>query len=178
MGIFHHRHRGDHDPPGPSHYVMREKLFSFGDDAWVENGEGDRAFKVDGKALRIRDTFVVEDPAGHELYSVKEKKLRVRDTMEIERGRDTVATVKKAMVTPLRERFVVKLSSGGDLDVKGNIVDHEYRIERSGRPVAEVSKRWFRIRDSYGIDVNPGQDPAFIVTIAACIDRMSHPDVG
>jgi uncharacterized protein YxjI len=27
-------------------------------------------------------------------------------------------------------------------------VDHEYTIERDGDKVAEVSKRWFRVRDT------------------------------
>src|SRR6185369_11125241 len=90
--------RGSHD--GGTKYRMREKLFSIGDDYWIENEEDERAFKVDGKALRVRDTLVLEDTSGAELFSVQEKKLRVRDTMEVEREGQTVATVKKAMITP------------------------------------------------------------------------------
>jgi uncharacterized protein YxjI len=47
--------------------------------------------------------------------------------MEIEDGDHTVAKV--MLITPLRERFDVKVE-GGDLEVKGNIVDHEYKIRR------------------------------------------------
>ena len=49
--------RGRRDDGGTK-YRMREKLFSIGDDYWIENEEDERAFKVDGKALRIRDTLV------------------------------------------------------------------------------------------------------------------------
>src|SRR5215467_14433788 len=94
--------RGRRDAGGTK-YRMREKLFAIGDDFWIENEEGERAFKVDGKALRIRQTFVLEDPSGVELFSIQEKKLSVRDKMEIERGGHTVATVKKALVSPLRD---------------------------------------------------------------------------
>ena len=38
--------------------------WSIGDDSWIENDRGERVFKVDGKALRIRQTFVLEDAAG------------------------------------------------------------------------------------------------------------------
>ena len=162
------------DEPGDSHYQMREKMFSIGDDYWIETGRGERAFKVDGKALRVRDTLVIEDASGQELYKIQEKKLRVRDTMEIERDGDTVATVKKALVSPLRDRFSIDVDDGEDLEAKGNIVDHEYEIERDGDTVAEVSKRWFRVRDTYGIEVDPGQDPSLILAVAVCIDRMSH----
>jgi uncharacterized protein YxjI len=138
------RGRGD---LGGTKYRMREKLFAIGDDFWVEDEAGERAFKVDGKALRIRKTLVLEDPFGAELYKIQEKKLHIRDTMDVERGGDTIARVKKALITPLRDRFSIEVEGGEDMEAKGNIVDHEYKIERGGDLVAEVSKRWFRVRD-------------------------------
>ena len=159
---------------GGTKYRMREKMFAIGDDFWIENDDGERAFKVDGKALRIRDTFVLEDVSGRELFSIQEKKLRVRDTMEIERDGHTVATVKKALITPLRDRFAIEVEGGEDMEAKGNIVDHEYKIERGGDKAAEVSKRWFRVRDTYGIEVEPGQDDALILAVTVCIDQMAR----
>jgi uncharacterized protein YxjI len=159
---------------GGTKYRMREKLFAIGDDYWIENDEGARAFKVDGKALRIRKTLVLEDPSGAELFTVQEKKLHIRDTMEVERGGHTVATIKKALITPLRERFSVGIEGGDDMEAKGNIVDHEYKIERGGDKVAEVSKRWFRVRDTYGIEIAPGQDDALILAVTVCIDQMTR----
>jgi uncharacterized protein YxjI len=165
--------RGRRDDGGTK-YRMREKLFAIGDDYWIENEQGDRSFKVDGKALRIRDTLVLEDSSGSELFAVQEKKLRIRDTMEIERGGQTVAKIKKAMITPLRDRFSIEVEGGEDMEAKGNIVDHEYKIERDGDKVAEVSKRWFRIRDTYGIEIASGQDEALILAITVCIDQMTR----
>jgi uncharacterized protein YxjI len=152
---------------------MREKLFAIGDDFWIENDAGERAFKVDGKALRVRSTFILESPSGDELFKIQEKKLRVRDTMEIERDGETVATIKKALVTPLRDRFSIHLEDGGELSAKGNVVDHEYEIERDGHKIAEISKRWFRIRDTYGIEIAPGEDDALILAATVCIDEMA-----
>jgi uncharacterized protein YxjI len=157
-------------------YRMRQKLVSIGDDYWIEDDQGQRAYKVDGKALRLRDTLILEDAQGHEIYKIQEKMLHIRDTMEIEdAGGHQVAKVKKALITPLRERFEVKVEDGDDLEVKGNIVDHEYKIERQGDKVAEVSKKWFRIADTYGVEVAPGQDPALILAVAAVVDTMTHP---
>jgi uncharacterized protein YxjI len=165
--------RGRRDDGGTK-YRMREKLFAIGDDYWVEDEDGERVFKVDGKAMRIRQTFILEDPLGAELFRIQEKELRIRDTMEIERGGETVATVKKALITPLRDRFSVEVEGGEDLEAKGNIVDHEYKIERGGDRVAEVSKRWFRIRDTYGIEIAPGQEDALILAVTVCIDQMTR----
>ena len=163
-----------HKDLGGTRYRMREKLFAIGDDYWIETEGGDRAYKVNGKALRIRETFVIEDPSGDELLKIQKKMLHIRDTMKIERQGETVATVKKALITPLRDRFSIDVESGGELSAKGNIVDHEYEIERDGRKVAEISRRWFRVRDTYGIDVAPGEDDALILAAAVCIDEMTH----
>ena len=175
-GYLHHcpRRADPSTSPAMAVYRMREKMLSIGDDFWIENEAGERAFKVDGKALRIRETLVLEDLGGNELLKIQERKLRVRDTMAIERDGDTVATVKKKMITPLRERFKAELSSGGEYEVKGNIVDHEYEVEHDGREIAKVSKRWFRVRDTYGVDVEPGQDDALILAITVAIDQMTH----
>jgi uncharacterized protein YxjI len=154
-----------------NHYRMVEKMVAIGDDFWIENGLGQRAFKVDGKALRVRDTLVFRDAQGHEVCKIQEKLGRVRDTMEIEGpGGQRLAMVKKAMITPLRERYVVQVGDGPDLEVQGNLLDHEYRIGH----VAEVSKKWFRVRDSYGVEVAPGQNDVLILATTVCIDQMSH----
>jgi uncharacterized protein YxjI len=159
---------------GGTRYTMREKLFTIGDDFWIETEGGERAFKVDGKAVRIRNTLVLEDPSGEELFTIQEKKLSVRDKMEIEHGGRTVATVRKALVTPLRDRFSIEVEGGADMEAKGNVVDHEFKIERDGDQVAEVSKRWFRARDTYGIEIAPEQDDALILAVTVCIDQMGR----
>jgi uncharacterized protein YxjI len=169
--------RGRREEASTTRYRMQEKLFAIGDDFWIENEGGERAFKVNGKVLRVRDTLALESPNGQELYSIQEKMLHVRDTMEIERDGRKVATVKKALVSPLRDRFSIDVEDGEDMEAKGNIVDHEYKIERDGDEIAQVSRRWFRLRDTYGVEITPGQDDALILATVVCIDQMTH-DVG
>ncbi len=135
---------------------MRQKLVSIGDDYWIENDRGERICKIDSKALRLRKTLIFEDARGAELVKIQERMLHARDTMEIEdRDGNRVATVKKALITPLRERWTVTVADGPDLEVKGNIVDHEYTIEDGRTKAAEVSKSWFRVADTYGVEVAP-----------------------
>jgi uncharacterized protein YxjI len=156
-------------------YKMHEKLVSIGDDYWIENETGERAFYVDGKALRIRDTLIIKDVQGHELYKLKEKLLRIKDTLNVEDGQGrTVATIKKALITPLRDRWKVDLEDGSEMKVQGNILDHEYEIESGREKVAEVSKKWFRIRDTYGVEVSPGHDAALVLAITVALDQMAH----
>jgi uncharacterized protein YxjI len=153
-------------------YQMREKLLAIGDDSWVEDADGQRVYKVNGKAARVRDTFVLEDASGHEVAKIKERALHVRDTMSIDLGGRS-ATVKKALVG-LRDRFHVELDGGDDLKAHGNIVDHEYEIEQGGNTIATVSKRWFRVRDTYGVEIEPGADVPLVLSVVVAIDDMSR----
>lgn len=156
-------------------YKMHEKLVSIGDDYWIENEAGEREFYVDGKALRLRNTLIIKDVQGNEVYKLQEKLLRIKDTMDLQDADGkTVATIKKALISPLRDRWKVEVADGPEMEVQGNILDHEYKIEAGREKVAEVSKRWFRIRDTYGVEIEPGQDSALILAIAAALDQMAH----
>jgi uncharacterized protein YxjI len=157
-------------------YQMRQRMISVGDDYEIENERGERVYKLDGKALRVRKTILFKDMDGRELVKIQERMLHIKDSMEIE-GPDgnRIAMVKKALITPLRERWIIKIEGDQDLDVHGNIVDHEYQIERDGTKVAEVSKRWFRVRDTYGVEVAPGENDVLILASTAVLDTMAHP---
>ena len=156
---------------GPT-FRMREKLIAIGDDYWIEDLHGTKCFRVDGKAVRLRDTFILEDASGSETARIQEKKLSVRDKMTIERG-DIKATVHKRLLG-IRDHFVIEVDGGEDLKAHGNIVDHEYEIERDGDTVATVSKKWFRVRDTYGVQLAEDQDVALVLSITVCVDAMSH----
>ncbi len=167
--------RGPGGGGGKNRYQMREKLVSIGDDFWIENAQGQKTFKVDGKALRVRQTLKFEDAHGNELCKIQERKVRVKDSMEVEDAHGhQVAMVKKALVSPVRDRFTVKIKDGPDLEVKGNILDHEYTIGEGHHKVAEVSKKWFRVRDSYGVEIEPEQEDIVILAVTVCIDQMAH----
>ena len=157
-------------------YQMRQRLVSIGNDYNIENDRGERAFKVDGKALRVRNTLIFEDPQGRELCKIQERMLRVKDSMEIEGPNgEKLAMVKKALITPIRDRWTVKIGNGPDMEIQGNIVDHEYQFEEGGHKIAEVSKKWFRVADTYGVEIEPGQNDVVILAATAAIDMMANP---
>jgi len=156
-------------------YRMREKLISFGNDFWIEDENRRRAFKVDGKMLRVRDTLFFEDMNGTELCKIQQRLITIRDTMTIDGPKgETLATVKKALITPLRDRWTVKVGNGPDLQVQGNILNHQYTIGDGNNKVAEVSKRWFRLADTYGVLIEPGQNDVIILAVTVAIDMMAH----
>ena len=155
-------------------YAVREKIFSIGDDFWITDPGGNRAFLVDGKALRLRQTFELKDTSGQVLATVRKKLVAIRETMEIEHDGQVVATVHKVLISPLHHRSVIDLADGSQLEAVGNILDKEFDIQAGGQPVAHISRSWFRIRDTYGVDVAPGQNDALMLAIAVCLDRIHH----
>ncbi|UDY34311.1 LURP-one-related/scramblase family protein [Dermatobacter hominis] len=167
MGLLRH-----HDDRPVRRFEMREELIAIGDDSWITDESGQKAFHVDGKAMRVRDTWILQDATGAEVAEIKERKLTLRDKMHLEvRGRS--ATVTKRIIG-LRDHFKIELDGQADLSAHGNVVDHEYEIEQDGTKVAEVSKRWFRVRESYGVEVFGETDPALVLAIAVAIDGMTR----
>jgi uncharacterized protein YxjI len=160
-------------------YKLRQRLISIGEDFTIEDDQGNTVYTVDGKVMRIRETFVIEDRAGNEVATVREVKLAIRDSMKILRGGETLATIRKALISPFRDKFGIDVEGGEDMVAVGNILEHEYEIRRGDDVVGRVSKHWFTIRDTYGVETAPGVDDALILAIAVAIDEMAHdPDEG
>ena len=157
-------------------YLMRQKLFSFGDDFTIQDGSGRDVFFVDGKALSIGNKLSFQDMAGKELAFIRQKLLSWGPTYVIEYPGGE-AVVKKHLFTFLHCAFSIDVpGTAGDLEAKGNLTDHEYAFERGGREVARVSKQWFTLRDTYGVDIADGEDDVLILASTVVIDMCCHGD--
>lgn len=149
---------------------MRERLFAIGDDYWIEDADGRKVFLVDGKAMRVRDTFELKDAQGRILVEIRQKLLSLRDTMLIERDGEHLATVKRKRLSLLRNHYRVTLADGTELDVSGKILDREFAVDYDGELLAQISRRWLTVRDSYGIDVvREDADTALLIAVSVCV---------
>lgn len=161
---------------GVTRYRLQQKAISIGDDYWIDDDAGEHLYKVDSKVLRARRTYRIKDTEGHHVATVQGRPLRIKDSMTIEDADGhRVALVKKAVIGPVRDRWRIRQENGGDLTVQGNVLDHEYTVERDGYKIAEVSKRWFRLRDTYGVDIGPDAEPVTVLAATVAIDAMAHP---
>ncbi|MGW2845812.1 LURP-one-related/scramblase family protein [Streptomyces sp. NPDC001274] len=151
-------------------FLVRERLFAVGDDYWIEDTDGRKVFLVDGKALRVRDTFELKDAQGRILVEIKQKLLSLRDTMLIEREGERLATIRRKRLSLLRNHYRVDLVDGTELDVSGKILDREFAVEYDGELLAQVSRRWLTVRETYGIDVvREDADAALMIAVAVCV---------
>ncbi|MFJ2739593.1 LURP-one-related/scramblase family protein [Streptomyces sp. NPDC087440] len=156
-------------------FLVRDKLFAIGDDYWIEDEHGRHAFLVDGKALRLRDTLEIKDPSGRVLITLKEKMLSWRDAMTLERDGETLATVRKKRLSLIRNHYRVTLNEGTELDVSGRVLDREFAVEYDGELLAHISRKWFRMRETYAVNVvREDADAPLLIAVAVCVIRMAE----
>jgi uncharacterized protein YxjI len=153
-------------------YLVRERLFHIKDDFWVTDADGNRAFFVNAKVLSLRHTLELQDAAGRAIAAIKHKLLTVTDAMEIESDGQVLATVHKSVFSPLHHRANIDLADGRRLEAVGNIIGKDFEIREGHQVLARVSRAWFRVRDTYGVDVAEGEDDALMICIAVCLDRI------
>ena len=158
-------------------YVMKQKLWAFGDDFMIKDEAGQDRFYVDGKAISLRETLSFQDTQGQELAVIRKRLLAWGPTYEISAGGRTIAVIKQKLFTLFKYRFTVDETATPDpvdLEVEGDFFDHEYRFTRNGRMAAEGSKRWFGFRDTYGVDIAEGENDVLILACAVVIDQATE----
>ena len=157
-------------------YLMRQEVFCIGDDYTVKDGAGTDVFYIDGRVFSLGNKLSFQDMEGKELAFIRQKHLTWGPTYEITRGGQLAAVVKKSLFTLFRCQFTVDVPGPADLLAEGDFFDHEYTFTCRGNPMAQVSKRYFAFKDTYGIDVDEGQDDVLVIASAVVIDLCCHGD--
>jgi uncharacterized protein YxjI len=157
-------------------YLMKQKLFSWGDDFTIKDENGQDRFFVDGKAFSLGNQLSFQDMAGNELAFIRQKLLSWGPTYEISKGDQLLAVVHKELFTFFKCTFTVDVPGPDDMVAEGDFMDHRYVFTRSGGPVAEVSKQWFAWGDTYGVQIAEGQDDVLILASTVVIDMVCHGD--
>ena len=154
-------------------YQLQQKLFAFGDDFRVRDETGADRYIVDGKVFTLGHRVIIRNMLGGEEATIHQHLIALLPTYESTRQGEEVAEVRKKL-TLFREGFTVDIPGPDDLSVQGDLFDHEYVFTRDGQTVATVSKQWFTLRDSYGVEVEPGVDPVLILASAIVIDLVNE----
>jgi len=156
-------------------YVMKQKVWSFGNNFAIKNEAGADCFLVHGQVFSFGDKLSFCDLAGNELVFIQQRVFSWGPTYELHRvGGAPSALVSKHLWTFFKDRFTVDVTSDGptsdDLEVQGDFWSLEYQFVREGREVARVSKQWFSWADTFGVDVGEGEDDVLILACTVVID--------
>jgi uncharacterized protein YxjI len=128
-------------------YLIRERFFRLGEDSEITDEQGRPVLQVDGKVMSLRNRLVLRDPEGREVAQVQRKLIAMRPTYQISIAGQPVAEVRKRFFTPFGDRFMIDVPGPDDLEMTGDLFDHEFTIRRGDQTVVTVSKRWFSMRD-------------------------------
>jgi uncharacterized protein YxjI len=159
-----------------SRYLMRQKLFALGDDFTIRDDAGRDAFFVDGKVFSIGNQLRFRDMSGNELAFIRQKLFSWGPTYEITRDGQVAAVVEKKLFTMFACRFTVDVPGPDDIEARGDFLDQEYAFTRGGRQIAQISKQWFSISDTYGVEIAPGEDDILLLASTVVIDMACHAD--
>jgi uncharacterized protein YxjI len=153
-------------------FVVRQKIFSFGDNFTIKDEYDNPHFVVRGKVFALGDKLRIYDMAGQELYYIEQKLFRLLPEYTIYQSGRPVAMVKREF-TFFRPKFNIT-STMGNFTIEGNFLGMDFTIRKNGRMVAQVSKRWFSFADTYGIDIVEGEDYGFLTALVIVIDQVIH----
>jgi uncharacterized protein YxjI len=157
-------------------YVMKQKLFSWGDDFVIKDESGQDRFFVDGKAFSLGDQLSFQDSSGAQLAYISQRLLSWSPTYEISRNGQLLVTVQKELFTFFNCSFAIEGEGPNHLHAEGSFTDHDYVFTRDEQQVAQVSKQWFALSDTYGVQIAPDQDDVLILACTVVIDMCCHPD--
>ena len=159
------------DNPGAT-FVLKQKLVSVGGDAWIEDAQGNRAYEVDGKAIALRRTVKLMDTSGNELYHIAKSLMHLHRTFEIQKADTVVATIQQGLIGFLGDKFKVAFANGDELQVKGDIIDHDFVIKRGDVVVIEASQKFFSLHNVFGVQVAVGFDNDLAMAIVIALQQM------
>jgi|SRR5215469_2073909 len=157
-------------------YLMKQKLFSWGDDFVIKDETGQDRFFVDGKAFSLGNQLSFQDSSGTQLAYISQKLLSWGPTYEISHNGQTLATVHKELFTFFKCSFSIEGEGANHLHAEGGLTEHEYVFTRQEQPIAQVSKQWFTLSDTYGVQITAGQNDVLILACTVVIDMCCHPD--
>jgi uncharacterized protein YxjI len=151
-------------------YVIREHLLRLGEDSDITDEAGQPVLHVDGKVLSLHNRLILRDPAGRETGQVHRKLAALRPTYEITIDGKDVAEVRRCLLAPFGERFTIDVHGAGGMEIKGDLLSHEFTIDRDGHTVAAIAKRWLTATASYAVDIAAGEDDLLILASILALD--------
>ncbi len=156
-------------------YAMKQKIFCLGDDYRVLDDEGNEVYLIDGAAFPILGNKLrILDRDGVCVAQIRQRLLSWGPCYDVVRDGATVATVSKHLFTLFLCKFTVDVPGPDDLEASGNLFDYEYHFVRGGRTVARVLRQFFAWSDTYGVDIDPGEDDVLILAATVVIDLCCH----
>ena len=154
-------------------FVIRQQWFSWGDDFDIFDTAGQKVYFVDGHGIAIRNKLSFQDTTRKELAFIEQARLGGGTEYTLSRSGKEVARVSKQSLAGELCQFFVDVPGPDDLTARGDFYNHNYRLERSSRTAATISRPNPADR-GYAVDVADGEDPVLLLAAVIIINLVSH----
>lgn len=153
-------------------FKIKQKMLSFADNFTIKDENENDRYMVKGKVFSLGSKLRLFDMIGNELVYIEQKLMKLLPEFHLFVNGQDVAKVKKEF-TLLKQKFNID-STLGKYTIDGNFFGWDFTINKDGRPAAVVSKKFFALSDTYGVDVAEGENEAFMLALVIVIDQVLH----
>jgi uncharacterized protein YxjI len=154
-------------------YKIKQKILSLTDSFTIEDQDGNDAFSVKGKFFSMSGSQTMFNSQGTELLKIKRKYLSIMPACRLLCADGSEWRIRKCFWPFWTSRFTVT-GPAGELEIQGNLWQHEYKISQNGKLLAQISKAWFSWSDTYGVDIYEPKLTAQLLAAVIVIDRIQH----
>ena len=152
-------------------FIVRQKIFSFGDKFNITDERGTPRYQVEGKFFSIGKKLDIYDMDHNHLVHIKQEVFRFLPEYYLYENDEVTARVKKQF-TLLKPRINIE-SQYGEFTIDGSVFAYNFRVSKDGKVVADVSKEFLSFSDTYGVDVYD-ENVDFILALVIVIDQIFH----
>lgn len=153
-------------------FIVTQKLFSFADYFVIHDENQRPVYKVEGRLFSFGNKLSIYDMGGTEQIYIEQKLFKFLPEYHLFRQGQKLAVIKKEF-TFMKPRFNIQGQSGAYI-VEGDFFNYNFSVKKDRQIVATVSKKFFAMRDTYGIDIADGEDVEFLLAVCIIIDQVLH----
>jgi len=153
-------------------YKIRQKMFSLGDKFTINDEYDYEKFIVRGKIFSLGSKLRIMDLNENELVYIEQEIFHLLPQFKIYMGERVVAQIKKEF-TFFKPVFNIE-STMGKFSLEGDFFAHDFQVLKDGKAAAVISKAWFTLSDTYGVDIDDNENQAFMLALVIVIDQVLH----
>ena len=152
--------------------MIRNKWISLRGSSVVRDENENDVMQVRGKFWTITRKKFVQSLDGETKFIVRNKfwRLFAYRAYIMTPDKHIVARIRRKIFS-FHDRYFIK-SELGELEVKGNILLHDYHIYLNGEEVGHIARK-ISLRDSFVLHLEEGIDPMFYLALVIAIDNIT-----
>ena len=162
-------------------FILSEKLVSLKDKVWVMDINKEKLGYFIGKLIKIGNTYRLRDLQDEEnpLLTVHEKVVSLRATYTFYKGGEKeddklIGKLKRKLAAIKPSYWFEDPGENKLFTMKGNIFALKYKIQKDGREVAQINKKLFKIKGTYGVQIATEVDDNTAMLILGIVVMLHH----